>query len=197
MTSSPSGSAPPPGRDTALPLAAAIVPEAALSPSGRAEIRGFLVAAYAPRFSAIFSLYDFWGGPAEARVILRDDRGAIAAHLGFSLRTIAVGEAPVRVAGVGAVATAPTQRGRGAGRAIFAALARHLAATDAAFALLECRDAVVPFYARCGFGRSVRTVTAVDPETGLTDVSTSNLMTMPLAGVPFPPGDVDLRGMRW
>lgn len=178
-------------------FAAALVPEAALSPADRAEIRQFLVAAYAPRFSDVFSVHDFWGGPAEARVILRDGAGAIAAHLGFALRTVAVGGAPVRVAGVGAVATSPAHRGRGAGRAMFGALARHLATTDAAFALLECRDAVVPFYARCGFDRSVRTVTAVDPETGLTDVSTSNLMTMPLVGRPFPEGDVDLAGMRW
>jgi GNAT superfamily N-acetyltransferase len=184
------------------PLAAQIVPEAALSPADRAELRAFLVAAYAPRFADVFSRHDFWGGPAEARLILRGTDGTIAAHCGFGLRTIGVGGEDVRVAGIGAVATAPALRGRGLGREMFAVLFAHLEQAGAAdFAFLECSDPVVGFYARCGFAHSLATVTAIEPATGALDASTSNVMTRPTGGarVPggWPEGPIDLRGMRW
>ena len=175
-----------------------VVPEAALTDAGRTELRAFLVAAYAPHHADVFSRHDFWGGPPPARVIARSPDGTLLAHPGFSARTIAVGKAEVRVAGVGAVATHPTHRGGGLGRSLFDRLAEYLASSGAAdFALLECRDAVVGFYEACGFRHSVRTVTALDPATGEVDVSTSNLMVRPLGRETFPAGDVDLRGVRW
>lgn len=179
-------------------IAVALVSEASLTPDDRAALRTFLVAAYAPDHADVFSRHDFWGGPPTARVVARAPDGLLLAHLGFSARTIAVGGAAVRVAGIGAVATHPRHRGGGLGRALFDHLAAHVRATGAAdFALLECRDAVVGFYAACGFGHSIRTVTALDPGTGGIDVSTSNLMVRPLGRKPFPAGDVDLRGLRW
>jgi GNAT superfamily N-acetyltransferase len=175
-----------------------VVPEAELTLGDRAALRAFLVAAYAPDHADVFSRHDFWGGPPTARVIARDRGGALLAHLGFSVRTIGVGGAEVRVAGVGAVATHPGWRGRGLGRLIFDRLAAHLSAAGAAeFVFLECRDAVVPFYAACGFGHDVRTVTAVDPHSGAIGVSMSNVMVRPLGRAAFPPGDLDLRGERW
>ncbi len=185
-------------RPQAGDVVVSVQPEAGLTDADRAELRAFLVAAYAPHHADVFSRHDFWGGPPTARVIARGPDGGLAAHLGFSVRTIAVGGTAVRVAGVGAVATHPAHRGGGLGRAIFDRLAEHLAASGAAdFALLECRDAVIGFYAACGFGLSVRTVTALDPATGAIDVSTSNLMVRPLGRESFPAGDIDLRGMRW
>lgn len=180
-----------------------VVPEAALTEADRAALRAFLVAAYAPHHADVFSRHDFWGGPPTARVIARAPDGTLLGHLGFSMRTIAVGGTEVRVAGVGAVATHPQHRGSGLGRALFDRLAGHLTGTEAAgveaadFALLECRDAVVGFYAACGFGHSIRTVTALDPATGAPDVSTSNLMVRPLGRATFPAGGVDLCGLRW
>jgi predicted N-acetyltransferase YhbS len=176
----------------------AVLAESDLTTDDRAALRAFLVAAYAPDHADVFSRHDFWGGPPTARVVARDKGGDLLAHLGFSVRTIGVGGAEVRVAGVGAVATHPHWRGRGLGRLIFDRLAADLSAAGAAeFVFLECRDAVVPFYAACGFGHSVRTVAALDPATGGTDVSTSNVMVRPLGRAAFPPGDVDLRGQRW
>ncbi len=146
----------------------------------------------------MFSRHDFWGGPPTARVVARAGGGDILAHLGFSVRTIAVGAGEARVAGIGAVATHPGWRGRSLGRLIFDRLAAHLADGDAAaFLFLECRDAVVPFYAACGFEHATRTVTALDPASGAADVSTSNVMVRPLGQAVFPPGDLDLRGLRW
>lgn len=175
-----------------------VQPEASLTDADRAELRAFLIAAYAPHHAEVFTHHDFWGGPPTARVIARAPDGTLLAHLGFSERIVTVGTAEVSVAGVGAVATHPTHRGGGLGRAIFDHLAEHLRASTAAdFALLECRDAVVGFYAACGFGHSVRTVTALDPATGAVDVSTSNLMVRPLGRESFPAGDVDLCGLRW
>ena len=181
-----------------------MVPEAALTEADRAELRAFLVAAYAPHHADVFSRHDFWGGPPSARIIVRAPDGGLLAHLGFSVRTIAVGGAEVRVAGIGAVATHPRHRGTGLGRLIFDHLVEHLMGHASSvsegtveFALLECRDAVVGFYAACGFHHSARTVTALDPATGAVDVSTSNLMVRPLGREVVPAGDVDLRGLRW
>lgn len=189
-----------PGACDPGPLVATVLPEAALAPADRAEIRAFLVAAYAPRFADVFSVHDFWGGPAEGRVLVRTADGRLAAHCGYGLRTVAVGEREIRIAGVGAVATDPALRGRGAGRTMFDALADHLAgriADDAAFLFLECADPVVGFYERCGFVRTTATVTAIEPATGAQDISTSNVLTRPLAGAAWPEGEIDLRGMRW
>ena len=179
-------------------LVAIVVPEERLTPADRAELRAFLVTAYAPDHADVFSRHDFWGGPPSARVIARDREGTLVAHLGFSLRTIAVGEAEARVAGVGAVATHPRHRGGGLGRLIFDHLAAALTESgEADFLFLECRDAVVGFYAACGFHHDRRAVTAHDPGAGAADVSTSNVMVRPLGRAPFPAGDVDLRGLRW
>lgn len=141
-------------------------------------------------------MHDFWGGPAEGRILVRTAEGRLAAHCGYGLRTIAVGDREVRIAGVGAVATDPGLRGRGAGRAMFDALAGHLAG-DAEFLFLECADPVVGFYERCGFAHARATVTAIEPATGAPDVSVSNVLTRPLAGGMWPVGAIDLRGMRW
>jgi predicted N-acetyltransferase YhbS len=174
------------------------VPEAALSKTGRAEIREFLVAAYAPRFVEVFSRHDFWGGPAEARVLVRTTGGALVAHCGFAPRRVRAGEREVRIAGIGAVATAPTLRGEGLGRRMFEALFARLKQTDAAdFAFLECGDPVVGFYERCGFAHSVATVSAIEPATCALDVSTSNVMTRPIGDREWPEGPIELRGMRW
>ncbi len=179
-------------------VAVSVLPEAELTLGDRAALRAFLVAAYAPDHADVFSRHDFWGGPPAARVVARDAGGVLLAHLGFSVRAITVGEAEVRIAGVGAVATHPGRRGRGLGRLIFDRLATHIGSEASAdFLFLECREAVVPFYAACGFRHGVRTVTALDPATGAADVSTSNVMTRPLGPAGFPPGDLDLRGLRW
>ncbi len=185
-------------RPEASDVIVSVQPEAGLTEADRSELRAFPVAAYAPHHAEVFSRHDFGGGLPIARVIARGTEGGLAAHLGFSVRTIAVDGAEVRVAGVGAVATHPTHRGGGLGRAIFERLAEDLRASAAAdFALLECRDAVIGFYAACGFGHSVLTVTALDPATCALDVSTLNLMVRPLGRATFPAGDVDLCGLRW
>lgn len=188
--------APPEAAAGAITLA--VVDEAGLTAADRADLRAFLVAAYAPDHTDIFARHDFWGGPPTARVLARTADGHLAAHAGFSERVIRVGATQARVAGVGAVATHPDLRGHGLGRRLFDTLAEHLAATGGAdFALLECRDAVVGFYAACGFGHSRRTVTAIDPATGVADVSSSNVMVRPIGPAAFPDGDLDLCGQRW
>lgn len=175
-----------------------VLPETGLTGDDRAALRAFLVAAYAPDHADIFSRHDFWGGPPAARVVARGRDGILLAHLGFSVRTIAVGGAEVRVVGVGAVATHPGRRCGGLGRLLFGRLAGPSPGqATPRFVLLECRDAVIGFYAACGFGHSVRTVTALDPATGRAGVSTSNLMVRPLGRKTFPAGDVDLCGLRW
>src|SRR4029450_13636120 len=62
--------------DSPLPLTARLIGENDLSAHDRQNIRRLLIAAY-PQYAELWSLRDFWGGPAEYRLLLLDLRGRL------------------------------------------------------------------------------------------------------------------------
>ncbi len=180
-----------------------LIEEQALDDGLRASIRRLLVAAY-PQFADFWRDHDFWGGPAEARLLLMHD-GVPVAHLGFGRRAIGVGDHDIVVAGVGAVATHPDWQGHGLGRRLFGHLRDALRGEwPAPYGFLQCRPAVVPFYEKAGLVRLAQSVRSLDPDERHWTTDHGPAMLLPaMASIEHWPGGgqcdrvIDLRGMPW
>lgn len=180
-----------------------LIRQADLCPHDEARIRTLLVAAF-PQHAALFGRQSYWGSVPDWRLVLEGEDDALVAHTGFGMRDIVVGDARAarfRIAGVGAVCTAPGWQRRGLGRRLFDALRDFLAAEASIdFAFLECREAIVPFYQAAGFSRFDQPVWCLDPDRGAWSESLGPKMLMPIARslAAWPSsGRIDLRGMPW
>ena len=120
----------------------------------------------------------------------------IVSHVGVVDRTIAVGGLPLRVGGVGAVATAQAWRRRGCARqlmetaAVFLCDQLHVAA-----GLLICGDKMVPYYGRLGW-QAVPGPLLIDQPQGKV-VMSGNIMVLLFSETPWPAGTIDLCGLPW
>ena len=185
---------------TRLPLVARLIGENDLTAHDRQNIRTLLAAAY-PQYEHLWTHHDFWGGPAEHRLLLLERTGRLAAHLGFARRLIKVGETTLLVAGIGAVAVLPDLQGQQVGRQLLRDLRRCLCIDlPVDFGFLQCRDAVVGFYAKAGFSRVSQQVRSFDPDKRLWQIDDAAAMVLP-AKAPIGAwpahGLIDLMGMPW
>lgn len=187
--------------------------EAALASADEAAIRRLLVAAF-PHHADFFYEHSFWGSPPEYRLIGREGDGPsrpdgqlvprprdILAHLGFGCRVARVGQTPVTIAGIGAVAVHPAWQGRKLGKEMFAELREFLRdETSVEFGFLECREVVVGFYEKAGLRRVYQAVYSQDPDTGIWLHNYGPVMVLPVHKriQDWPKGEViDLQGMPW
>ena len=96
--------------------------------------------------------------PADVHVIASSD-GRLLGHVGFQLRSIAVGVCDVAVAGTGGVLVRKESRGVGLGAALMRRAQAAMRSFDvpgkpkAEFGYLGCRPEVVPFYQATGWRR--------------------------------------------
>jgi aminoglycoside 2'-N-acetyltransferase I len=184
-------------RETLVPR---LIAENDLTQHDRQNIRHLLIAAY-PQYAHLWSEQDFWGGPAEYRLLLVERTGRMVAHLGFARRLIRIGETAVLVAGIGAVAVLPELQGQHVGRRLLGELQRVLR-TDlpVEFGFLQCRDVVVDFYVKAGFSRASQEVRSFDPDKRLWQIDRAAAMILPAgAAIEAWPqhGVIDLMGMPW
>lgn len=125
---------------------------------------------------------------------------ALAGHIGFQVRTIRVGEAELTVAGTGGVLVDAASRGSGLGRRLMQRA--HQAMREdphVDFGYLGCRAEVVPFYESSGWQRihAVEShVSMRNPDEAVVS-SDGPLLVLPVHGVHWPVGDVDLCGTPW
>jgi aminoglycoside 2'-N-acetyltransferase I len=186
--------------DALSPLTARLIGENDLTAHDRSNIRHLLIAAY-PQYAELWALRDFWGGPAEYRLLLLDHTGRLVAHLGFARRVILVGDRTVLVAGIGAVAVLPDLQGQQVGRRLLHRL-QHVLREDVpvSFGFLQCRDAVVDFYVKAGLTRVTQLVHSFDPDHRRWQTDDAAAMILPaLAPAQDWPasGLIDLMGMPW
>jgi GNAT superfamily N-acetyltransferase len=185
---------------TRLPLVARLIAENDLTAHDRQNIRSLLIAAY-PQYEHLWTQHDFWGGPAEYRLLLLERTGRLAAHLGFARRLIKVGETPLLITGIGAVAVLPDLQGQQVGHQLLRDLRQCLCIDlPVDFGFLQCRDAVVGFYAKAGFRRVGQQVRSFDPDNRLWQIDDAAAMVLP-AKAPIDAwpthGLIDLMGMPW
>lgn len=96
--------------------------------------------------------------PADVHVVVSSG-GRLLGHVGFQLRSIAVGVCDVAVAGAGGVLVCKESRGIGLGAALMRRAQAAMRSFDvpgrpkAEFGYLGCRPEVVPFYQATGWRR--------------------------------------------
>jgi nodulation protein A len=164
------------------------------------EIRRMLVAAF-PRHADFFATVSYRGSVPEYRLIGRDGTGTLVAHLECGTRIALSSGQPVRILGIGAVATHPIVQRKGIGYAMFQDLKRHAMQLQLAdFGFLECSEAVAGFYESVGFVRTGQPCTSMHYETKERETYEGPVMVLPLAKAfdlwPLG-GEVDLQGMDW
>jgi GNAT superfamily N-acetyltransferase len=130
------------------------------------------------------------------RVLLWEDDRLIS-HVGILERTIDVGSQPVHVAGIRSVMTRPTHRGQGYASQAMTRAADFIAESlpHAEHGLLCCLDIRVPLYRSLGWS-VIPDRTIYDQPEGPT-VCPVNIMVKPFRGIPWPAGEVNLKGLPW
>ena len=122
--------------------------------------------------------------------------GEAVSHVGIVERTVAVAGQPIRVGGVGAVATAPRWQRRGLARQLMEKAAAFMRADlRVEFGLLVCGDHMLPYYGRLGWQVAPGPLLVEQPQGKI--ILPTNTLVLPLAGKPWPAGTIDLCGLPW
>jgi len=120
----------------------------------------------------------------------------LVSHVEIIQRTGMVGGRPVRLGGIGGVASTPKWRGRG-----LATLAMEKAAElmcgdlDVEFGLLICGQEMMPFYRRLGW-KVVEGPLVFDQPAGKVTFE-DIVMVLPCTELEWPAGTIDLCGLPW
>ena len=145
----------------------------------------------------------FWGltdlhyqwSEADWHVMVRVD-GALVSYLAIVERVGAVNGRPVKLGGVGGVATLPEWRGRGLASAAMEKAAAFMdEELGVEFGLLLVDEATAPFYGRLGWELVPGPLVFDQPGGKVTFPDLT--MVLPFAGRKWPPGTIDLRGLPW
>ena len=139
--------------------------------------------------------YDYRWSDSDWHVMLHVD-GELVSYVGIVDRLGTVDERPVKLGGIGGVATVPEWRGRGlVSAALKDASAFMRDELHLEFGLLICDEATAPFYRRLGWQAVPGPLVFDQPGGKITfpDVT----MVLPLAGREWPPGTIDLCGLPW
>ncbi len=122
--------------------------------------------------------------------------GRIVSLVGVLTRQIQAGGQAIMVAGVGGVATHPDFQRRGlAGELMQRAAVLMRDELRVPFGMLVCSDHRVHYYAK--FGWQLIKSPVLFERHGKQDVFEGNVMVLPLAGIPWPEGTVDICGKPW
>jgi len=133
--------------------------------------------------------------PRQWGVFVRSD-DVLVSYTGLLVREGHVDEVPARIGGIGGVATHPSHRGRGYAPLGMARALDFLLDIEADFALLVCREPLIPYYERLGWRQFTGTLLVTQhgqPETfTFNEVMVGDLT----AGAPTG-GTIDLDGPPW
>jgi len=120
----------------------------------------------------------------------------IASHVEILERTVSVGSRPMRLGGIGGVATRSSWRKRGLAEAAMRAAQAYLRDTlKVEFALLVCGVALIPYYERLGWKR-VEVPMWIEQPAGRVKFK-GPIMILPVCRQDWPEGEIDLKGKPW
>lgn len=136
-----------------------------------------------------------WTDEQDWRVWLEID-GEIVSFLTIIQREARVGETPVRLGGVGGVATHPAHQRKGYAAQVMSAAGAFMHDTlHVDFGHLLCSPELLPYYARFGW-QPVEGPLLVDQPGG--KISLDHIhMILPCASEHWPAGTLDLCGLPW
>jgi aminoglycoside 2'-N-acetyltransferase I len=122
--------------------------------------------------------------------------GEVVSILNIVDRQASVGERPVRLGGIGGVATHPDLRGKGYAAQVMEAAARFMAdSMGVDFGLLVCHPRLIPYYSRLGWQVVQGPLMADQPQGKVT--MEHIVMILPCVRKAWPPGAIDLCGLPW
>ena len=128
--------------------------------------------------------------------VLVVEAGQIVSHVAIVERTVTVAGQPVRVGGVGAVATLPEMQGRGLASAAMRRAAEFmLNPLDMDFGLLVCAPGTVPLYHRLGWQQVAGPLLVEQPQGKV--IFRDVTMILPCRKQVWPEGVIDLCGLPW
>jgi len=176
-----------------------VVPEQEILPDLDKAIRDLLVACF-PADREYYQRQSWWHSAAIYRVLGRDRRGSLVAHVAVVDRAVNVGRelSKVRVAGVQSFCVSQDYRGAGLSERII--LMAMIEAEKRGFdaGLLFCIDALETVYGRMGWRRIDSDVYMLDEREAKVPIPSKSItMFYPLGKSEFPPGDIDLAGTDW
>lgn len=133
--------------------------------------------------------------PKDLHIVLDVD-GLAVSHVGLIDQTVKVAGQPVRVGGVGGVATNGEMHGRGYAQKTMRYAENFMCEEmKVKFGLLFCLDRLRPFYARQGWQLLHEPVEFDQPSGKM--MSPLNVMVLPCGGQVWPAGAVDLCSLPW
>ncbi len=136
-----------------------------------------------------------WTDEEDWRVWLEVD-GQMVSCLTIVERRAEVAGMPVRLGGIGGVATLPAQQRQGYARQVLDAAAEFLRdSLRVDFGMLVCSPHLVAYYARAGW-QPVAAPMLIDQPRGKVTLNLG-YMVLPCAGSPWPAGTLDLCGLPW
>lgn len=121
--------------------------------------------------------------------------GSPVSHVGVLKHAVNVGEQSVTVGGVGGVVTVPEEQHRGHARELMQHATRLLDEWKVDAGLLFCLKRMVPFYEAQGWQKVEQPVLIEQPRGEI--ISPLEVMVFPLAGHPWPNGNVKLNSFPW
>jgi len=124
--------------------------------------------------------------------------GQRVSHVGIVERTGTVNGQPVRLGGIGGVATLPDWRRRGYAEAALRAAAEFMRnELKVEFGLLVCSDQMMPYYGKLRWQLVEGPLMFDQPKGKITFDANTKIMVLPCNELDWPPGVIDLCGPPW
>jgi predicted N-acetyltransferase YhbS len=177
-------------------LAIEVVDERAMTAALDEAIRRSLCECF-PSETAFFSSGRAWHGSAPVYSLVAREESRVTGHVGVVVREIAAGGVAATVAGIQNFAVVPDRRKTGLSRRLMEGAMEEAKRRGVAFGLLFCVPGLERFYASLGW-RTLPVRARMRYEGREQEIPAKNIaMAIPLAGKPFPTGDLHLLGPDW
>lgn len=175
-----------------------IIDETEIAPELDLEIKEALCRCF-PADAEIFSRSRAWHGSVPAWSVILVDDNCIAAHVGIVDRTVKVGEAFARAAGIQNVFVLPEYRGMGFCEKVMYVAMKEAEKRNFDAGLLYCVPQLEKVYAKCGWRLlPERKIVRIDETGKHVPLPDKNItMFFPLKMRRFPEGTINLQGNDW
>ena len=168
------------------------LPDACIDAAVDREIRGLLTTCFTGPQDAVFQTRRYFNEPYPHRWIIRDERGALGAHVGVHDKLARAADRDFRFGGIAEVSVRPDCRGRGYVRDTLAVVHEWLARNGFVFSILFGKPEV---YGSSGY--LAKTNALCSPAAGEAPEHLERVLVKELAGVSWPEGDVTLQGLKF
>jgi len=183
--------------DVLVELPVEIIEEHDLQPDDDKQIRELLCVCF-PDWAKIFQANRIWHSTPPIFSVLVRQEGRIVGHLAVVVRTITTTwNFRYNVASIQGVCVAADKRRTGLSRRMLQAARREAARRGFLFAILYCKEFLVPFYNSQGWKLADDSVVMWNHQDLPITMRSNCPMYCELGDVPFPEGPLDVHSPSW